>query len=175
MFKDLIKKFNYYTAWLRKDSRIVVRNGQGLINGNKIYSVSMASPDPETKTYNVITKDTNVTNFPELSGCDDVTISTDFISDIIAGIDNWFEMDVYSRCQQVDDRGEPIGEAILVSVFNPTIGCPYAYIQTTGGFFYQATLYENHSVDLMMGDGRTMRITRDSDSDCKEWKVDVDN
>lgn len=171
---DLVKLFNKYTAWLRKDSRLVVRNGQSLIDGNKFYSIHMASPDPEAKTASVIDKNTDVTTYPELSGCDDVTISLDWLQDIIQGFDSWFEMDVYARCQQVDDRGENIGEAILVSVFNPTVGCPYAYIQTSGGFFYQATLIENKSVDLMMGDGRTMRITRDSDSDVKEWKVDVD-
>lgn len=172
---DLVKFFNRYTAWLRKDSRIVVRNGQGIIDGNKFYSIHMATPDPQTKTASVIDKDTNVTNFPELSGCDDVDISTDWIQDIVNGIDSWFSMDVYSRCQQVTDRGDDIGEAVLVSVFNPTIGCPYAYIQTSAGFFYKATLYENQAVDLMLPQsGRTFRIARDSDSDVKEWKVDVD-
>jgi len=172
---DIIDAFNKYTAWLRKDSRIVVRNGQSLIDGNKFYSIHMATPDPETKTSNVIDKSTDVTNFPELSGCDDVTISTDFISDIISGIDNWFDMDVYARCQQVNDRGDNIGEAILVSVFNPTVGTPYAYIQTSGGFSYCATLDENKAVDLMMTDGRSVRIAREGDSDVKEWRVDVDN
>lgn len=174
MLKFFYNYFNRYTAWLRKDSRLVVRNGQGIIDGNKFYSIRMATFDPETKTSNVIDKDTNVTNFPELTGCVGVDPSTDWISDIVQGIDSWVEMDVYARCQQVTDRGDNIGEAVLVSVFNPTIGCPYCIIQTSGGFYYSQSLYEGHSISLMMTDGRTMTVTRDSDSDVKEWKVDVE-
>lgn len=171
--KSLMRLFNRYTAWLRKDSRLVIRNGPDW-DDNKFYSIRMATPDPETKTSNVIDKNTNVTNFPELTGCDDVTISTDWIQDIIQGIDSWVDMDVYSRCQQVDSRGENIGEAFLVSVFNPTIGCPYCIIQTSDGFYWSQSLYEGHSVGVILKDGRCMTVTRDNDSDVKEWKVDVE-
>lgn len=174
IFRDLYDSFNQSTAWLRKDSRLLIRNGQGIIEGNKFYSIRMATPDPETKTSSVIDKDTNVTNFPELTGCDDVSISTDWISDIIQGIDSWVSMDVYSRCQQVTDRGDNIGEALLVSVFNPTVGCPYCIIQTTGGFYWSQALDENHSIGVLLKDGRSLTVYRDSDSDVKEWKVDVD-
>jgi hypothetical protein len=170
----IIDIFNRYTAWLRKDSRLVVRNGQGIIDGNKFYSVRMATPDPESKTSAVIDKDTNVTNFPELTGCDDVSISLDWIQDIIQGIDSWFSMDVYSRCQQVTDRGDNIGEAILVSVFNPTVGCPYCIIQTSGGFYWSQSLYEGHSVGVLLEDGRCFTVTRENDSDVKEWRVDIE-
>lgn len=161
-------------AWFRKDSRIVVRNGQSIIDNGKFYSVRMASYDPQEKTSSVIDKDTTVTTFPDMQGCVGVSPSLDWVSDIVEGIDSWAEMDVYARCQQVTDRDDNIGEAILVSVFNPTVGCPYAYIQTSGGFFYCATLDENKAVDLMLTDGRSMRIAREGDSDVKEWRVDVD-
>lgn len=169
---NILKKIK---AWLRKDSRILVRNGQGIIDNSKFYNIKMATPNPQSTTANVIDKNTNVTNFPELSGNNDGDISGDWIQDIISGISSLSSMDVYARCQQVDDRGNNIGEAVLVSVYNPTIGCPYCIVQTTGGFYYSKSLTENTALDLMMTDGRTMRIFRDYDSDVKEWKLDVDN
>lgn len=174
MFKFIVRYFNRYTAWLRKDSRLLVRNGEGIIDGNKFYSIRMASFDPEQKTSNVIDKDTNVTNFPELTGCVGVSPSTDWIADIVEGIDSWVEMDVYARCQQVDSRGNNIGEAFLVSVFNPTIGCPYCIVQSSDGFYFSQSLYEGHSLGVILSDGRTMTVYRDSDTDVKEWKVDVE-
>lgn len=169
-----VKLFNRYTSWFRKDSRLVIRNGQGIIDGNKFYSVRMATPDPETKTSSVIDKDTNVTNFPELTGADDVTISLDWIQDIIQGIDSWTEMDVYSRCQQVTERGDNIGNALLVSVYNPTVGWPYFIFQDTDGFYFSKSLDQNQGVDFMLKDGRTISVHRESDSDVKEWKVDIE-
>lgn len=168
MFKKLM-------AWLRKDSRMVIRNGESLIANNKFYNIHLATPNPQTKAAYTIDKNTDVTNFPELTGNNDADISLDWIQDIINGINSWVSMDVYARCQQVDDRGNNIGEAVLVSVYNPTVGCPYCIVQTSGGFYYSASLNENKGLDLMMSDGRTFRVYRDSDTDVKEWKVDVDN
>jgi hypothetical protein len=163
-----------YAGWFRKDSRLVIRNGQGIIDGNKFYSVHMATPNPQTKTSAVIDKDTNVTNFPELTGDNDADISLDWIQDIINGIDSWTSMDVYSRCQQVTDRGDNINEAILVSVYNPTIGCPYCTIQTSGGFYWSQSLDENTGVGVLLKDGRSFSVRRNGDSDVKEWKVDIE-
>jgi hypothetical protein len=162
-----------YTAWFRKDSRLVIRNGQDIIDNNLFYSIHMATPNPQTKSSFVIDKDTNVTNFPELTGNNDVDISLDWIQDIVNGITSWVSMDVYSRCQQVTDRGDNLGDAILVSVYNPTIGCPYCIIQTSGGFYWSQSLDENKSIGVLMGDGRCFTVTRDGDSDVKEWKVDI--
>lgn len=173
ILQQLIKLFNRYTAWLRKDSRVVIRNNPDW-PASTFYSIRMATPDPETKTSAVINKDTNVMTFPELTGCDDVTISLDWLQDIIQGIDNWVDMDVYARCQQVTDRGDNIGNGLLVSVINPTIGCPYFIFQDTDGFYYSASLDENKGVDFMLKDGRSISVHREGDSDVKEWRVDVD-
>ena len=161
-------------GWLTKDSRILVRNGQSIIDNNKFYGIRLATPNPETKTSSVIDKNTNVTDFPDLSGDNDVTISLDWIQDIVDGIDSWESMDVYARCQQVTDRAENVGEAILVSVNNPTIGEPYCIVQTTDGFYFKHAFDENKGVDVMLKDGRCVRVYRDSDTDLKEWKIDVD-
>ena len=172
--KTLERFIDRYADWFRKDSRLVIRNGQGIIDDNKFYSVHLATPNPQTNTASVIDKDTNVTNFPELTGNNDADISLDWIQDIINGIDSWTSMDVYSRCQQVTDRGDNINDAILVSVYNPTIGCPYCIIQTSGGFYWSQSLNEGHSVGVLLKDGRCFTVTRDNDSDVKEWKVDIE-
>ena len=100
--------------------------------------------------------------------------SLDWLSDIVQGIDSWSEMDVYARCQQVTDRGDNIGEAVLVSVYNPTVGCPYCIVQTSDGSYFEQALYEGHSLGVFLKDDRCITVTRDSDSDVKEWKVDVE-
>jgi len=165
---------NRFSGWLTKDSRILVRNGQSIIANNKFYSIHLATPNPETKTSSILDKDTNVTNFPELSGNDDINISDDWIQDIIDGIVGWESMDVYARCQQVTDRAENIGEGILVSVNNPTIGTPYCIVQTTDGFYFKDTFRQNKGLDVILKDDRCVRVYRDSDTDLKEWKIDVD-
>ena len=168
----LPRLFDRWTAWLRKDSRLVIRNNPDWPS-TTFYSIRMATPDPQTKTSNVIDKNTNVTNFPELTGADDVSFSLDWLQDIIQGIDSWVEMDVYARCQQVNDRGDNIGNALLASVYNPTVGCPYFIFQSTDGFYYSKALYENTGVDFMLSDGRSVSVRREGDSDVKEWRVDI--
>lgn len=160
--------------WFRKDSRILVQNGQTLIDNSKFYNIKMATPNPQTRIDTVIDKTTNVTDFPVLSGNNSGDISSDPFADILSAIDTIFSMDVYARCQQVDDRGTNINEGILVSVYNPTIGCPYCVVQTTSGFLYIKSLNENSGLDVMLADGRIMTVYRGNDSDVKEWKVNVD-
>jgi hypothetical protein len=168
----LITLFNRWTAWLRKDSRLVIRNNPDWPDST-IYSVRMATPDPQTKTSSTIDKNTDVRNFPELTGADDVSFSLDWLQDILQGIDSLFEMDVYARCQQVNSRGDNIGDGLVASVYNPTVGCPFFRFQSTDGFYYSRALDENTGVDFMLNDGRTVSVRREGDTDVKEWRVDI--
>lgn len=174
--KKIFRFLNQLTAWMRKDTRVVVRGNENWDDGT-CYMIKMATPSPQTKITQVIDKNTNVmTPFPEVTGSTSISISTDWISDIVEGINSWINsMDVYVRCQQVDSRGENIGRPYLISIVNPTVGCPWFCVQIGDDdeYYQEYSLYENKGVGIILKDGRSLLITREGDTDVKEWKIDI--
>ena len=171
--------FNRYTAWMRKDTDVMVRNSPDW-GDDVFYQIKMATPSPETKTTSYMDKNTNVmTPYPEVSGSTTVGgISMDIVSDIVAGISSWAnDMDTYIRIQRVTSRGDEIGKALLICVTNPTVGCPWFSIQRSDDdLYYQSySLDEGHYVGVLdaFDDGTGLTITRQSDSDVKNWKIDI--
>ena len=178
MMKKLISLFNRYTAWMRKDTDVMVRNSDGW-GDDVFYQIKMATPSPEAKTTVYIDKNTNIMSpYPEVSGSTTVGgISADIVADIVDGISNWVnDMDVYVRIQRVTSRGDNIGKALLICVTNPTVGCPWFSIQRSGDDYYQSySLDEGHFAGVIdaFDDGTELTITRQSDTDVKNWKIDI--
>lgn len=174
-----LKSFlNRLTAWSRKDTEVMVRNSPGW-GDDVFYSVKMATPSPESKVSQYIDKNTNIMSpFPEISGTTTIGgVSADLVADIVDGISSWInDMDVYVRIQRVTSRGDNIGKALLFCITNPTVGCPWISIQKSNDNFYQEySLYENHSVGILnaFGDNVCLTITRQGDTDVKNWKIDI--
>ena len=157
-----------------KDSRMLVRNGQSLIDQNKFYSVHMGTLEPEAKNSYVLDAQSDIRSFPDMTGTYSVTISLDWLADIISGFSTVGAMDVYCRAQQVTNRGDNIGEAILISVNNQTIGCPYVVLQTSNGFYQKVSLFAGQATNLILSDGRRIRVARLMGTDVKKWVVDID-
>ena len=178
IMKKLIRTFNRLTAWMRKDTDVMVRNSDGW-GDDVFYQIKMATPSPETKTIVYMDKNTNVmTPYPEVSGSTTIGgISMDIVSDIVDGISNWVnDMDTYVRIQRVTDKGDAIGKALLICVTNPTVGCPWFSIQRSDDDYYQEySLYENQGVGVLdaFDDGTSLNITRQGDTDVKNWKIDI--
>jgi hypothetical protein len=176
--KKLISLFNRYTAWMRKDTDVMVRNTDNW-GDDVFYQIKMATPSPEIKTIVYMDKNTNVmTPYPEVSGSTTVGgISMDIVADIVDGISNWVnDMDVYVRIQRVTSRGDNIGKALLICVTNPTVGCPWFSIRRSDDDYYQEySLYEGHSAGVLdaFDDGTELTITRQDDTDVKNWKIDI--
>lgn len=176
--KKLIRIFNRLTAWMRKDTDVMVRNSDGW-GDDVIYQIKMATPSPETKITQYIDKNTNIMSpFPEVSGSTTVGgISTDIVADIVDGISNWVnDMDVYVRIQRVTSRGDNIGKALLICITNPTVGCPWVSIQKSDDEYYnEYSLEENHDVGVLdaFDDGTCLTIARQGDTDVKNWKIDI--
>ena len=150
--KFLKSIFNRYTAWMRKDTDVMVRNGDGW-GDDVFYQVKMATPSPETKITQYIDKNTNIMSpFPEVSGSTTVGgISMDIVADIVDGISNWVnDMDVYVRIQRVTSHGDVIGKALLICITNPTAGCPWVSIQKSDDDYYQEySVTENNGVGVL--------------------------
>ncbi len=176
--KKLVSIFNKMTAWFRKDTDVMVRNSDGW-GDDVFYQIKMATPSPEEKKTVYMDKNTNVmTPYPEVSGSTTVGgISTDVVADIVAGISSWVnDMDVYVRIQRVTSRGDNIGKALLICVTNPTVGCPWFSIQKSDDAYYQSySLDEGHSAGVLdaFDDGTELTITRQGDTDVKNWKIDI--
>lgn len=176
--KFLSSIFNRATAWMRKDTDVMVRNSDGW-GDDVYYQVKMATPSPETKITQYIDRNTNIMSpFPEVSGSTTVGgISTDIVADIVDGVSNWVnDMDVYVRIQRVTSRGDNIGKALLLCFINPTVGCPWFSIQKSDDEYYQEfSLYENHDVGVFdaFDDETSLTITRQEDTDVKNWKIDI--
>jgi hypothetical protein len=176
--KKLVSIFNRLTAWFRKDTDVMVRNTDSW-GDDVIYQIKMATSCPEAKTIVYMDKNTNVmTPYPEVSGSTTVGgISEDVIADIVDGISNWVNsMDVYVRIQRVTSRGDAIGKALLICVTNPTVGCPWFSIQKSDDPYYQAySLDEGHFAGVLdaFDDGTELTITRQGDTDVKNWKIDI--
>ena len=170
--------FNRLTAWTRKDTDVIVRNSVDW-DDNIFYQIKMATPSPETKVVQYIDKNTNIMSpFPEVSGSTTVGgISMDVVADIVAGISSWInDMDVYVRIQKVTSRGDAIGKALLLCFINPTVGCPWVSIQKSDDDYYQEySVYENNCVGVLdaFDDGTSLNITREGDTDVKNWKIDI--
>jgi hypothetical protein len=178
MKKMLWSFFNRCTAWMRKDTDVMVRNSDDW-GDDVIYQIKMATPCPETKTIVYMDKHTNVmTPYPEVSGSTTVGgISMDIVADVVDGISNWMnDMDVYVRIQRVTSRGDAIGKALLICITNPTVGCPWFSIQKSDDAYYQEySLYEGHSVGVLdaFDDQTCLTISRQNDTDVKNWKIDI--
>ena len=170
--------FNRLTAWTRKDTDVIVRNSVDW-DDSIFYQIKMATPSPETKVVQYIDKNTNIMSpFPEVSGSTTVGgISMDVVADIVAGISSWInDMDVYVRIQKVTSRGDAIGKALLLCFINPTVGCPWVSIQKSDDDYYQEySVYENKGVGVLdaFDDGTSLNITREGDTDVKNWKIDI--
>jgi hypothetical protein len=176
--KFLSSIFNRLTAWMRKDTDVMVRNGDGW-GDDVFYQIKMATPSPEAKTTVYIDKNTNIMSpYPEVSGSTTVGgISMDIVADIIDGISNWVNgMDVYVRIQRVTSHGDNVGKALLLCFINPTVGCPWVSIQKSDDDYYQEySVYENNGVGVLdaFDDGTSLNITRQGDTDVKNWKIDI--
>jgi len=177
--KKFIRIFNRLTAWFRKDTDVMVRNSEGW-GDDVFYQIKMATPSPESKTTVYIDKNTNLMSpFPEMSGSTTVGgISMDLVSDIVDGISGWVnDMDVYVRIQRVTSHGDAIGKALLLCFINPTVGCPWFSIQRSDDSWYyvEKSLYENNSVGVLdaFDDDTSLTITRQGDTDVKNWKIDI--
>ena len=177
--KFLSSIFNRLTAWMRKDTDVMVRNSDGW--GDDIfYQVKMATPSPEDKIIEYIDKNTNIMSpFPEVSGSTTVGgISMDVVADIVDGISNWVnDMDVYVRIQRVTSKGDNVGKALLFCFTNPTVGCPWFSIQRSDDswYYFEKSLDENTGVGVLdaFDDGTSLSITRQGDTDVKNWKIDI--
>lgn len=175
---NFISFFNRCTAWMRKDTDVMVRNTDGW-GDDVFYQIKMATPCPENKIISYIDKNTNIMSpYPEVSGSTTVGgISMDVVADIVDGISNWAnDMDAYVRIQRVTSRGDAVGKALLICVTNPTVGCPWFSIQKSDDDYYQSySLDEGHGVGVLdaFDDGTSLNIKRESDSDVKNWKIDI--
>jgi hypothetical protein len=179
MKKKLLSIFKRLTAWMVKDTDVMVRNSDGWAD-DVFYQIKMATPSPETKTISYIDKDTNIMSpFPEVSGTTTIGgISTDIVADIVDGISNWVnDMDVYIRIQKVTRNGDPIGKALLMCFTNPSVGCPWFSIQRSDDswYYFEKSLYENQGVGVLdaFDDGTSLDIRREGDTDVKNWKIDI--
>lgn len=165
-------------GWFYKDTRMVIRTGDKLIKGDKLYEVRMATIDPESKNTYHIDETTTAKDFPDMTGSYGIHISEDIIEDFMSIFDNFFgsEMDVSSQCQQITkDKGNYVGCSIGVAVNNPTIGYPYAIvIDGATGQSQRNNFYADEVHDFVLSDGRVVRVTRLQDSDVKEFRVDLD-
>jgi hypothetical protein len=177
--KSLISIFNQFTAWMRKDTDVMIRNSDSWGN-DTFFQIKMATPCPQTKITSYINKDTNImTPYPEVSGSTTIGgISTDIVADIVDGISNWVDdMDVYIRIQRVNSRGDALGRAILICVTNPTVGCPWLSMQRSddSSYYVSQSLYENQSVGILdaFDDNTSLNIARQGDTDVKNWKIDI--
>ena len=176
--KKLIRIFNRLTAWMRKDTDVMIRNSDGW-GDDVFYQIKMATPSPENKITVYIDKNTNIMSpFPEVSGSTTVGgISTDIVADIVAGISSWVnDMDVYVRIQKVTSHGDAIGKALLLCFINPTVGCPWFSIQKSDDTYYREySLYEDHGIGVLdaFDDGTCLTVTRQDDTDVKNWKIDI--
>jgi hypothetical protein len=176
--KNLFHIFNKFTAWARKDTDVMVRNSDEW-GDDVFYQIKMATPSPESKVIQYIDKNTNIMSpFPEVSGSTTVGgISMDIVADIVDGISNWVnDMDVYIRIQRVTSQGDEIGKALLLCFTNPTVGCPWVSIQKSDDDYYQEySVYENNGVGVLdaFNDGTSLNITRQGDTDVKNWKIDI--
>jgi len=176
--KFLKSIFNRVTAWICKDTDVMVRNSDGW-GDDVFYQIKMATPSPETKITVYIDKNTNIMSpFPEVSGTTTIGgISADFVADIVDGVSNWVnDKDVYVRIQRVTSRGDNVGKALLICITNPTVGCPWVSIQKSDDDYYnEYSLAENQDVGVFdaFDDGTCLTITRQGDTDVKNWKIDI--
>jgi hypothetical protein len=171
--------FNKLTAWMRKDTDVMVRNSDGW-GDDVFYQIKMATPSPQTKIVDYIDKNTNIMSpYPEVFGSTTVGgISMDIVADIVDGISNWVDdMDVYVRIQRVTSKGDNLGNALLFCFTNPTVGCPWFSIQRSDDsmYYFEKSLDENTGVGVLdaFEDGTSLNITRQGDSDVKNWKIDI--
>ena len=166
-------------GWFYKDTRMVIRNGNSLIQQNKTYQIKIATIDPENKNTSYIDKNSTIRDFPDMTGSYGIHINTDPIDDFMSIFDSLFgsEMDVSSEAQQVDSKGNYLGSSIGIAVNNPTVGYPYAIVidGSNNNTTQSNNFYENEVHDFVLSDGRVVRVTRLEDSDVKEFRVDVDN
>lgn len=165
-------------GWFYKDTRMVIRTGNKLINQSKLYEVRMATIDPENKNTYHLDKNSTARDYPDMTGSYGIHISEDIIDDFMNIFNNLFgqEMDVSSQCQWIDERGDSIGSSIGIAVNNPTVGYPYAIvIDGKTGLSYRNNFYADEVHQFPLDDGRIITVTRLEDSDVKEFRVELDN
>lgn len=158
---------------MTKSSRLVVKPGRTIKNTS--YTVNMATISPRADLSAKINSRTK--NFPELTGTYGFWPSFDAFKDLWNAI--WQisggNMDVVASLQQTDKLGA-IEKEVECAVNNPTIGYPYAvFYDSVNNNSVRFNLYENESQSFTDSTGTVYTITRQNDSDYKEFLLEVAN